>query len=36
MERLDFRPIPEYACLYTNKRIIVFFYVDDIIIMIYL
>ena len=35
MERLGFRPVPECACLYTNERIIVFFYVDDIVIMVH-
>jgi hypothetical protein len=35
MERLGFKPVPESACLYTNGRIIVFFYVDDIVIMVH-
>ena len=35
MERFGFKAIPEYSYLYTNKRIIVFFYVDNIIIMVY-
>jgi hypothetical protein len=35
IERLGFKPVLESACLYTNSRIIVFFYVDDIIIMVY-
>jgi hypothetical protein len=35
IERLRFKPILECACLYTNGRIVVFFYVDDIVIMVY-
>ena len=35
MERLGFKPIPECACLYTNGRIVVFFYVDDIVIIVH-
>jgi hypothetical protein len=35
MERLGFKPVPECACLYTNGQIIVFFYVDDIVIMVH-
>jgi hypothetical protein len=35
IKRLRFKPILECACLYTNRRIIVFFYVDDIIIMVH-
>jgi hypothetical protein len=35
MEQLGFRPIPEYSCLYTNEQIIVFFYVDDIVIIVH-
>jgi hypothetical protein len=36
MERLGFKPVLESACLYTNSRIIIFFYVDNIIIIVYL
>jgi Reverse transcriptase (RNA-dependent DNA polymerase) len=35
MERLGFKPILECACLYINGRIVVFFYVDDIVIMVH-
>jgi hypothetical protein len=35
IERLRFKPILECAYLYTNGKIIVFFYVDNIIIMVY-
>jgi hypothetical protein len=35
IERLGFTPVPESAYLYTNGRIIVFFYVDDIVIMVH-
>jgi hypothetical protein len=35
MERLGFKPVLECACLYTNSRIVVFFYVNNIIIMVY-
>jgi hypothetical protein len=36
MERLSFKPVPEYTYLYTNSRIIIFFYIDDIIIIVHL
>jgi hypothetical protein len=35
MERLGFKPVSECAYLYTNGRIVVFFYVDDIIIIVH-
>jgi hypothetical protein len=35
MERLGFKPVLESACLYTNGWIIIFFYVDDIVIMVH-
>jgi hypothetical protein len=35
MERLGFKPIPEYACLYTNSRIVIFFYINNIIIIVH-
>jgi hypothetical protein len=35
MERLGFKAVPECSCLYTNGKIIVFFYVDDIVIMVH-
>jgi hypothetical protein len=35
IERLGFKPVPECACLYTNGRIVVFFYVDNIIIIVH-
>lgn len=33
LKGLGFQPIPEAQCLFTNGRIIVFFYVDDIVIL---
>ena len=33
LRELGFQPIPEAQCLFTNGRIIVFFYVDDIVIL---
>jgi hypothetical protein len=36
IKRLRFKPILECACLYTNGRIIIFFYVDNIVIIVYL
>jgi hypothetical protein len=33
MEALQFKVIPEYLCLYINGKLIVFFYVDDIVAM---
>jgi hypothetical protein len=35
IKRLGFKPVPEYTCLYTNSRIVIFFYVDDIIIIVH-
>jgi hypothetical protein len=35
MERLGFKPILKYTCLYTNNRIVVFFYVNNIIIIVH-
>jgi hypothetical protein len=35
IERLRFKPIPEYTCLYTNSRIIIFFYINNIIIIVH-
>jgi hypothetical protein len=35
MEKLGFHQVPECACLYTNGTIIVFFYVDDIVVMVH-
>jgi hypothetical protein len=35
MEKLGFTQVPECECLFTNKRIIVFFYIDNIVIIIY-
>jgi hypothetical protein len=35
IERLGFKPVLESAYLYTNSQIIIFFYVDDIVIMVY-
>jgi hypothetical protein len=35
IERLRFKPILECAYLYINRQIVVFFYIDDIIIMVY-
>ena len=36
MERLGFKPVLKYAYLYINRRIIVFFYINNIIIMVHL
>jgi hypothetical protein len=36
MERLRFKPILECAYLYTNNRIVILFYIDNIIIIVYL
>jgi hypothetical protein len=33
MQALGLRPVPECACLFTNKKLIVFFYVDDIVVL---
>jgi hypothetical protein len=35
IERLGLKAVLEYLCLYTNGKIIVFFYIDDIIIIVY-
>ena len=36
MQTLGLRPVPECACLFTNNKLIVFFYVDDIIVLFHL
>jgi hypothetical protein len=36
IEQLGFKPIPEYTYLYTNRQIIIFFYINNIIIIVYL
>jgi hypothetical protein len=33
MKKLGLRPVPECACLFTNSQLIVFFYVDDIVVL---
>jgi hypothetical protein len=35
IERLRFKPVLEYAYLYINRQIVVFFYVNDIIIIVH-
>ena len=35
IERLRFKPVLECACLYTNSRIVVFFYINDIVIIVH-
>jgi hypothetical protein len=35
MERLGFKAVLECLCLYINGKIIVFFYVDDIVFIVY-
>jgi hypothetical protein len=35
MEKLGFTQVPECEYLFINRRIIVFFYIDDIVIMVY-
>ena len=36
MEKLGFTQVLEYEYLFTNKQIIVFFYVDNIVIIVHL
>jgi hypothetical protein len=33
MQKLGLKPVPECACLFTNSRLIVFFYVNNIVIL---
>ena len=33
MRKLGLKPVPESVCLFTNSKLIVFFYVDDICIL---
>ena len=33
MQKLGLKPVPECACLFTNQQLIVFFYVDDIVVL---
>jgi hypothetical protein len=33
MRKLGLKPVPECACLFTNEKLIVFFYVDDIVVL---
>jgi hypothetical protein len=35
IEQLGFKPVLECACLYTNSRIIIFFYVNNIVIIVH-
>jgi hypothetical protein len=35
MERLRFKRVPECTCLYTNSRTVIFFYINNIIIIVY-
>ena len=36
IECLGFKPVLEYAYLYINNQIIIFFYINDIVIMVHL
>ena len=36
IQSLGLKPVPEYACLFTNDKLIVFFYVDDIVVLFHL
>jgi len=33
--QLDLRPVKDVSCLFTNERLIVFFYVDDIVVLVH-
>ncbi len=33
MQKLGLKPVLEYTCLFTNQQLIVFFYVDDIVVL---
>jgi hypothetical protein len=33
MQSLGLKPVPEYVCLFTNNKLIVFFYVDNIVVL---
>jgi len=33
MQKLGLKPVPECACLFTNQQLIVFFYVDNIVVL---
>jgi hypothetical protein len=33
IQKLSLRPVPECTCLFTNRQLIVFFYVDDIVVL---
>jgi hypothetical protein len=35
MERLGFKPVSECAYLYTNSRIVIFFYINNIVIIVH-
>jgi hypothetical protein len=35
IERLGFKPVLECACLYINRQIIIFFYINNIIIIVH-
>ena len=35
IKRLGFKPVLKCACLYTNSRIVIFFYINNIIIIVY-
>ena len=34
LEELGLRPVPDVNCLYRNDKLIVFFYVDDIVVLV--
>ena len=33
MQKLGLKPVPECACLFTSSTLIVFFFVDDIVVL---
>jgi hypothetical protein len=35
MIKLDLKPVKDVPCLFTNERLIVFFYVDDIVVLVH-
>ena len=35
IKQLGFKPVLKYTCLYTNRQIVIFFYVNDIIIIVH-
>ena len=36
LQKLGLKPVPGALCLYINNKLIVFFYVDDIVVLVYL